>query len=503
MQTAASIQKRRIINLVIYLTMACFFIGLAGYAYMGSFIRLIGDDYCYGGILKTHGFFGGQWTSYMEKVPYHGDRYTLTLVSFLIALLPPSINGLMPLMTIVLYVWVLYSLIKNLMRRAGLDLPVAFRILLAVAAAYFTLLLAPTVRQSLYFRSAMLPSFAPIIGTLFLVSQLIRISQPKWYHFVLVGFFAFFNGGLAENGAAFQGMALGLLLLAALWSAWRSGWRQWRPAALPSVGVAATLASIGVMAVSPSINAELGAEKVPLGAALRLSLGHTMDAYVEFFKTQYLVVLFLLIFGFLVAILAHLVLAAQADKPTFSVKSLVVPLVTAQAVSLLLIFAIMVPSAYIRGVYPDPRHMIAVSVVMALNLIFVGFVLGRQSLAIIARLPKGMGTVSFFGAALLLLVIGVLYPIRYLPRTIQDRFLYQYWAQEWTQRDELTREAAAQGEPEIHVMVLDHLVEGVGELGPEPDKNWYNQCAAEYYGIAIYADQPGWEEGYKEYLDNR
>ena len=63
----------------------------------------------------------------------------------------------------------------------------------------------------------MLPSFAPIIGTLFLVSQLLRISKPKGYHIALTGLFALINGGLAENGTAFQGMALGVLLLAALW----------------------------------------------------------------------------------------------------------------------------------------------------------------------------------------------------------------------------------------------------------------------------------------------
>lgn len=502
MQTAHSIEKRSIIDALIYLAIACFVIGLAGYAYTGSFIRLIGDDYCYGGVLQTKGFFGGQWASYLEKVPYHGDRYTLTLVSFVISLLPPAVNGWIPLVTIVLYCLALYLFFQNLLRRTNVKLPVAVRILIAEAAAYFTLLLAPTVRQSLYFRSAMLPSFAPVIATLFLVSQLLRLSKPKGYHIVLTGLFAFINGGLAENAAAFQGMALGVLLLAALWSVRKSRWQQWHPVVLPLVGIAGTLLSATVMALSPSISAVLEADKVSLGAALRLSLGHTVDAYTGFFKTQYLVVVVLLVVGFLAAVVACRTLTDQTEKPRFDLKSLAILLALAQLASLLLIFAIMLPSAYSRGVYPDPRHLIAVSVVMVINLMVVGYVLGKQSLAAIVELPKWMETVGLTGAAVLLLGIGLLYPVRYLPHALQDRFLYQYWAREWTQRDAAIRTAAAQGELEVHVMLLDHLIEDVGELGPEPDKNWYNQCAADYYGIKIYADQPGWDEGFTEFLSN-
>ena len=500
MQTAGSTRKHRIINIVIYFAIACFVIGLAAYAYMGSFIRLIGDDYCYGGVLQTKGFLGGQLASYLGKVPYHGDRYTLTLVSFVISVLPPAVNGWIPLVTIVLYCLALYLFFQNLLRRTNVDLPAAIRILITVAAAYFTLLLAPTVRQSLYFRSAMLPSFAPIIGTLFLVSQLLRISKPKGYHIALTGLFALINGGLAENGAAFQGMALGVLLLAALWSVRKSRWQQWHPVVLPLVGIAGTLLSVTAMALSPSISAALEADKISLGAALRLSLTHMMDAYTGFFKTQYLVVVVLLVVGFLAAVLASRPLTDQTEKPSFDLKSLAIPLALAQLASLLLIFAIMLPSAYSRGVYPDPRHLIAVSVVMVINLMVGGYVLGKQSLAVIVKLPKWMETVSLIGAAFLLLGIGLLYPVRYLPHAIQDRFLYQYWAEEWTQRDAVIRTAAAQGEAEIHVMLLDHLIEDVGELGPEPDKNWYNQCAVDYYGIKIYADQPGWDEGFTEFL---
>jgi hypothetical protein len=282
----------------------------------------------------------------------------------------------------------------------------------------------------------------------------------------------------------------------------RSGWKQRSALFLPLAGIVGTVLSVGVMALSPSISATLDAGKVPLGTALRLSLTHTAAAYAGFFRTQYLVVLVILTFGFMVAV-AGWQATHRTDDPKSALGLTVLSLALAQMVSLLLIFAIMLPSAYSRGVYPDPRHLIAVSVVMVFNLIFVGFIIGKQGLALLVLLPKGMRKVSFFGAALILLAVGLLYPVRYLPQTIQDRYLYQYWVQEWTERDTVIRAAAARGEPEVHVLEMDHLIEDVGELGSEPDRNWYNQCAANAYGIVIYADQPGWDEGLTQYLSTR
>lgn len=502
-QNDHSTPKHHIITIVIYLVIACFVIGLAGYAYMGSFIRLIGDDYCYGGILQTEGFFGGQRVSYMEDVPYHGDRYTLTFVSFLISLLPPAVNGWIPFLTIGLYGWALYLFFTNLLKKINWEFPALYRVLIALATAYFTLLLAPTVRQSLYFRSAMLPSFAPIIGTIFLVGQLLRIEKPKSYQVVLVGVLAFVNGGLAENGAAFQGVALGLLLLTALWDVKQSGWKQWSALFLPLAGIVGTVLSVGVMALSPSISATLDAGKVPLGTALRLSLAHTVDAYKGFFRAKQTAFEMIMLLGYFSVALSSWIKRTPMEKLSFNFKSFIFSLAISQIVSLTLIFAIMLPSAYSRGVYPDPRHLIAVSVIMVINWIFVGLQFGKVGIAIVSRFSRRKSKLYIVFFVLFLFFIGLIYPIRYSFEVIEDRHLYQYWAREWTERDATIRAAAARGETEVHVLLMDHLIEDVGELGPDPVQNWYNLCAADYYGVDIYADQPGWEEGLKEFLSTR
>ena len=102
-KSAASVNSVILIKILIYAGILCFVFGLAGYAYMGSFIRLIGDDYCYAGVMNQYGFWGGQVESYFHSVPYHGDRYFLTLISFIFSLLPAKINGWIPLLTLVIF----------------------------------------------------------------------------------------------------------------------------------------------------------------------------------------------------------------------------------------------------------------------------------------------------------------------------------------------------------------------------------------------------------------
>ena len=71
---------------------------------------------------------------------------------------------------------------------------------------------------------------------------------------------------------------------------------------------------------------------------------------------------------------------------------------------------------------------------------------------------------------------------------------YQRWAQFWDRRDSVLRQSSRQGELDVHVMEIDHIIPRVGELSPQPDA-WYNQCASIYYRLhTISADLPGWDE---------
>jgi len=66
-----------------------FALPLLAYAYMGSFMRYSGDDYCYAWILGQNGFWKAQVVSYFQVSTYNGNRYALTFFSGLADLYGP------------------------------------------------------------------------------------------------------------------------------------------------------------------------------------------------------------------------------------------------------------------------------------------------------------------------------------------------------------------------------------------------------------------------------
>lgn len=170
-----------------------------------------------------------------------------------------------------------------------------------------------------------------------------------------------------------------------------------------------------------------------------------------------------------------------------------------QALNLGFIFAIMLPSAYTRSAYPDPQHFMGA----VLALMFAFFVSGYFAGGFLdACFPKSQ---IFSRDAFLVvsiaafLMISLVYPIAAVPGITAQRLKFQYWSIQWDQRHDLIVQAAQAGEQTIHVLQMDHIIENVGELGPDPTSPTYNEPASIYYGISIIADQPGWDEGFIEF----
>jgi hypothetical protein len=61
-------------------------------------------------------------------------------------------------------------------------------------------------------------------------------------------------------------------------------------------------------------------------------------------------------------------------------------------------------------------------------------------------------------------------------------------------RDTDIRTASAQGFVDVQVVEIDHIIDRVGDLAPDPG-HWYNICAAAYYQVnSIRADLPGGDQ---------
>src|SRR5512141_940737 len=89
-----------------------FLIPLAGLIFNGSFIRLVGDDYCYRAVLDQVGIWSTPLYSYFNVKMYSGSRYSLTLFYDISGLFGPWVNGVQPGLAVILWLAGLYFLLS-------------------------------------------------------------------------------------------------------------------------------------------------------------------------------------------------------------------------------------------------------------------------------------------------------------------------------------------------------------------------------------------------------
>ena len=503
--------KKNIMNsinqILLLITNLFFLAGLTAYAYMGSFMRAIGDDYCYGGLLNRYGFFGSQIYSYMNHVPFHGDRYTLTFFSIFFSLFPPIINSIIPALTLVLFSIANYFLIQSVRDNLRIIFSKLIMLLMSLAIVFFTLLFSPSVNQSLYTRSAMLTTLAPIIGTIILVSLVIKYNIKKPSIIFILLFLSVINSGFSENGASFQAAVGLIVLLFGLFTSNKRIYNKKSITILSGTMIIGSLIGVLIMWLSPSIGTMTEDISPNFIYSFLLSLQHSFDFYFGFLQSFINGFIILVLFGCFMFII---IIKNRDILKKFNKTNLVnwlLLLLLSQLTSLFMIFSIMFPSAMIRNVYPDPRHLIGAVVPLIFNFIITGIGLAAIMINLIQKTFTSINLSKHYNyynyiSLFILIFFSFLYPIRYIPHITADNQLFKYWSFQWDKRHELILELANSGEQSISVMQLDHIIEGIGELGPVHERNWYNLCAAEFYNInAINADQPGWEEGLREFMN--
>jgi hypothetical protein len=485
-------------------------IPLVIYAYNGLSMRYSGDDFCYAGIFRTHGFFGTQVYSYLHVSGYNGNRYSLNLFSALADLFPPVASGLLPVLAILLLIagltWVFISAATLFISlpKARPDRLVLF--LTAEILAFFLLNTAPNLGQSLYWRTGMLTYLAPILAGVLLaglILSLARSDRPLWAVSIACLFLSFLAGGFSETGAAVQGAFWGLAFLGAVSLHRRGNPRARRLAWLLGASVAGVLLAISVLYISP-INQARMAQMPPrpgLFDTISIALQSTVIFTYISLKYQMLPNILLVIFFVLLSLFVP---KASATAQTFSFRRWFLSGITAGIAAIILILCGMLPFAYVQHGYPDQRSLIIPRFIMVLGEAFAGWLAGeaisrlflviRKSQSIVPPRPRraAIGPALF---AVVLLVSASLYPLSAANDQLSQTWHYQKWARFWDARDLAIQQARLEHRSNVKVVKIDHIILDVADLSPDP-RNWYNGCAAMYYGVtAISATLPGWDAG--------
>lgn len=477
-----------------FLLVAILAVPLIAYAYMGSFMRYSGDDYCYAWILRQNGFWKAQVVSYLQVSTYNGNRYSLTFFSGLADLLGPLSSGMLPGLAVLLLVVGLALALWQVSKWAFISTSWLSIILVSEFLSLMILSQAPDLYQILYWRTAMLTYLAPLIANTYLLALILwqaRVSRPNWSVAALIFILAILAGGFSETGFALQLTYLVMLSVGAVGLLRRKSFVGWWAFWVCSAALLGTLLAGLMLAISPT-NLERVAGLPPRPDFVSL-IQSTLEN-IRIFSVITLKNLFLsTLIGFILPCgLGVIFYARHSTQNKQGLTILFIKIGLVFILGFLLLCACFMPSAYIQSSYPGLRALIAARFVMVLIIALTGWLVGQVAVRLLGSVLVNTHPLLVVSVSIILLAgfsISTTIPI-----ILSDQAKFQRWARLWDVRDLEIRTASKKNAKNIDVMQLDHIIPDVGELSPDPEY-WYNRCAAGYYEIdSIRANQPGWDE---------
>lgn len=474
------------------LTLGCLTLALplALYAWTGTNLRYTGDDYCYAGLFRQHGFWETIRSTYLGPSPFHGNRYSLTFFSGLAGVIGPTASAILPALSILILVGgSMYAFVVGA-RAFSIRLTLPQGLLAAEGLAFYGFTMSPELTQSLYWRSGTLPYLMPLVTITLLAGVMLTMARrepPTPIHLGLVLGLALMAGGFSETATAMQ---LTIMLLAVVLAV-RARRGNNRP--LPGAVTVATAALIGsifalvLLAVSPATQYTLSGLDQATSAArlLRLSGFH---AYLFLHGIAFRQALpALAVFAVFLWLGLNLAWGNQGLTTSSWRRYFVVGLVIGLS-WLASVFATMMPSAYAQSSYPPGRALITAAFASALGIAGFGALAGH-----FVASHVGKRELTRLAATLLLLAAVTIVPFSASRSTLLDLPKYQRWSRFWDARDLQIRELRSLGHSEVEVVLIDKIIPDVAELQPDPDY-WYNNCAEWYYDLdRLSANLPGWD----------
>jgi len=469
-----------------------FCIPILAVAYAGSFMRLSGDDYCFGAVVTQHGFFGAQVYSYVGQPPFHGDRYSATLFASLVILGGRAAWAGWTALSLLGWVAASTWAGTHLAAMARVTRPLLVAAVASVSAVFLTVYQAPDRAQSVYWWSANILYLTPLAVqwlVLGLVMWQARQARTRFVPLSVTSLLAFLAGGFSEATAAFQATWIILALLIVVIGVRRHDPTRRRLIAGLVAGCLGAAASIVALAASPYSRAALAdLASLPrlevLLSALRGGFGFLRETLQGLpVPTAVTVVL-----GGLGMVL--LTAGQGSDRPLRPSWWIVV--FAGLVGSVVLAASVLAPALYAYGFLPNARSLLGARHSMVLGLLAVGAAVGRALAAGLASsdwLAKRLRPVWSAGFVLL-----AAYAVRAAWVIARDVPLHRRWAQAWDARHAAILEAIVGGATDLQVEGIDHILPFVSEL-TEDSRYWYNQCAADYYGVrSITADLRGGDD---------
>ncbi len=440
-------------------------------AYLGSFSKLMADDFCSVYIAERLGVVRSIWYWY---IAWDGG-YSASFLDAVIlgAFDNAGISFAIPLMLVawaISLTWAAYSLL----RKDASSLKFWHVIPLAIATLSATLLITPIVEQPLLWWGAMRGYIPPLALFPFYIGVYLYFSNRTWkpkqlaFWYFASFLIVFFNGGFSETFTPVQTAAF------FLWAAWAVAVKQYKTQKEKFVFLAMGLlgATLGliVMALAPG-NAHRQAFFPPPPMPLEI-LTISWNSFLGFMSAMLAVpqksaaIIGIALAGFLTG-------SRVAQNRQHSLKDILLIL----AAGTLLVFCSFPPAAYGQSSAPSEHTMIIPAYIMILTIVAVSVLIGQR---FAQNIRNGLPYIGLSLAVFVLLGYAALRPIQTYYAEIP---LAARYAEQWRQRDAQIRAERLKGSDGIYIQPIENWM---GVLEPNANPIFFvNYCMGEYYDIRI------------------
>ena len=452
-----------------------FAVGLFVFVYLGLFSRHLADDYCEAVQVNISSPAQAVMERYLTGNLRSANRYSnLLFVGFSEWLGRNSMQITIPSM-ILLWVagltWGIHEIRKTLNVNWFFQMDIFFGAVLG----FFSLLQAPNLFQTIYWRSSMMTHFAPLVfGSLFFafLLKLGRRDKVSLLTRLFIFLAAFILAGFSEPPTTTMVTALPLLMLA-VWYPGKFPAKQ-RLLGLLAWSLAGIVLGLMTLVFSPAAanimkEAHPGFPTVILNSfyySYLFMLDSVRTQPSPFFISTLLSLLLLMLY-------------TQAEIPDLfptKKRSVLSVMIAIPFLTWLLIAAGFAPSVYGQG-FPVERMRFLARTIMIVSFMLEGALFGLLLRDILSRYNKPLiqwGTLTLFA------LISIVYPLRAAYHIYRyDLHKYRSHAEQWDQRDAQIRLAVSRGATDLVVTQIDSM-QGVQEY---KENNWVNRCAANYYGL--------------------
>ena len=456
-------------------------LGLAGYAHLGSYTRMIADDFCSGYHANRLGLLRSVWYWYISW----SGRYSAFVADWLVlkfTLGPHALHYIVPVMIIlwlIFLTFIIHAYLENQVSNAILH-----SILLSTGFLFTLFLLSPNVPQSLFWWNGARAYSLPLMlltGCAFLFRAArhfpkVRPNLGYGLSFALL----FLIGGMGETYAIGQAGFLSFLIFLNI-----AKWRKERRTDLYTLmaGLAGTIVSLVVIIMAPgnAIRQSLLPPSPDLGKLLSVSV----QGYLLFIRD--LLIDPKKVTGLLGVILLCIWTGMQyRDDNSSNTRLIIINALGGIALS----FLCFPPGVYGYSEPPPSRTYIIPTFFLLLFTLYTGCLAGK-------RLTSLSGSLRNWGnliMAVLFVLIGYS-TITNSMELLEQRREYIEFANKWDEVDKLILNAKAGNQASVNIPAMNnwaHL-----EAPTDNPRNWVTYCYSKYYGIQVVG--PPFDEIIKNY----